>query len=74
MKNGKIGAIKEFSHGYGKMYVGFLKPIMSKDGTKFGVEIMLAENRRQRRRWMLAEDAGVKKAKAKAAPAVPSLW
>ena len=55
VKTGKVGAIKEFSHGYGKMYVGFLRPIMSKDGSKFGVEIMLAENKRSRRRWIPAE-------------------
>jgi len=35
MKQGKVGAIREFSHGYGKMYVGFLRPLMSKDGKSF---------------------------------------
>ncbi len=72
IKTGKVGAIKEFSHGYGKMYVGFLRPIMSKDGSKFGVEIMLAENKRQRRRWMLAEPGPSKQKPNK--PVVPSLF
>jgi len=72
MKTGKVGAIKEFSHGYGKMYVGFLRPIMNKDGSKFGIEIMLAENKRSRRRWMLAE-AGPSTQKANK-PVTPQLW
>jgi hypothetical protein len=71
MKTGKVGAIKEFSHGYGKVYVGFLRPIMSKDGKKFGVEIMLAENKRSRRRWMLAEKDLKPKAEK---PDLPTLW
>jgi hypothetical protein len=72
MKTGKVGAIKEFSHGYGKMYVGFLRPIMNKDGSKFGIEIMLAENKRSRRRWMPAE-AGPSTQKANK-PVTPQLW
>jgi len=72
MESGKIGAIKEFSHGYGKVYVGFLKPLMSKDGSRFGVEIMLAENRRKRRRWMLAEKETSSQKASK--PVVPQLW
>ncbi len=74
MKSGKVGAIKEFSHGYGKMYVGFLKPIMSKDGKQFGVEIMLSENRRRRRRWMLAEPDTSQKAQKAQKPIVPQLF
>jgi hypothetical protein len=74
MKNGKVGAVKEFSHGYGKMYVGFLKPIMNDDGTKFGVEVMLAENKRCRRRWMLAEKSPNAPANKASAPTVPSFW
>ena len=74
MKNGKVGAIKEFSHGFGKMYVGFLKPIMNDDGTKFGVEVMLAENKRSRRRWMLAEKSPNAPAHKASAPTVPSFW
>ena len=74
MKSGKVGGIKEFSHGYGKMYVGFLRPIMSKDGAKFGVEIMLAENRRHRRRWMLAESNGAGNKPKANAPSVPTLF
>jgi len=72
MKNGKIGAIKEFSHGYGKVYVGFMKPIVSKDGKSFGVEIMLAENKRKRRRWMPADKSGVALKVGKAE--IPQLW
>jgi len=71
-KTGKVGAIKEFSHGYGKMYVGFLRPIISKDGSKFGVEIMLAENKRSRRRWMPAEPGASTQKASK--PVVPTLF
>ena len=74
MKNGKIGGVKEFSHGYGKMYMGFLKPIMNDDGTKFGIEVMLTENKRVRRRWMLAEKSPNAPANKASAPTVPSFW
>lgn len=77
MKQGKVGAIKEFSHGRDKMYVGFLRPTISKDGKQFGIEVMLAENRRKRRRWMLAEPSqqqGKQKAQKTRAPTVPQLW
>ena len=71
MKNGKIGAIKEFSHGYGKVYVGFMKPVLSKDGKHFGVEIMLSENRRKRRRLMLVDKSALPKAEK---AEIPKLW
>jgi hypothetical protein len=71
LKSGKIGAIKEFSHGYGKVYVGFMKPILSKDGKHFGVEIMLSENKRKRRRLMLVDKSAIPKAEK---AEIPKLW
>jgi hypothetical protein len=72
---GMIGAVKKFSHGYGKIYVGFLKPIISKDGKHFVFEIMLSENKKKWRRWMPTEKALTKARKQKAAePEVPDLW
>lgn len=73
---GQVGAVKQFSHGYGKMYVGFLKPVMSSDGKHFGLELMLSENKKQRRRWMpteLGEAEAEKKPQAQK-PVVPDLW
>ena len=72
IKTGKIGAIKQFSHGYGKIYVGFMRPIFAKDGKSFGVEVMLSENKRHRRRWMLVDKAAAAPKAAKAE--VPQLW
>jgi hypothetical protein len=45
---------------------------MNKDGSKFGIEIMLAENKRSRRRWMLAEAGPVTQKANK--PVTPQLW
>ena len=74
---GKIGAIKKFSHGVGgKVYVGFLYPVLSKDGKSFTVEVMLSENRRRRRRWMAVQESETKgKEKTKdSSPEVPKLF
>jgi len=71
---GQVGAVKKFSHGYGKMYVGFIKPVVSKDGKHFVVEMMLSENRKQRRRWMPTEAAEAKKKPKEQEPVVPELW
>ena len=70
-KKGKVGAVKKFSHGYGKLYVGFIRPVISKDGKHFVLEMMVSENKRKRRRWMATEPA--KKVKAEE-PEVPELW
>jgi hypothetical protein len=73
---GQVGAVKKFSHGYGKMYVGFLRPVISSNGKHFGLELMLSENKKQRRRWMpteLGEAEAKKKPKAEE-PVVPELW
>jgi len=70
---GEVGAVKQFSHGYGKMYVGFLKPVMSSDGKHFVLELMLSENKRSRRRWMPTDITVAKKEKAQE-PVVPELW
>jgi len=73
--NNKVGAIKAFSHGKGKFYVGFMKPILHEDGKKFGLDIMLSENRVKRRRWMLTEagQAAYKRPKI-AEPEIPELF
>lgn len=72
---GKAGAVKAFSHGYGRYCVGFIKPVISEDSKKFVLEMMLAENRIRRRRWMLTEagEAIAKKPKAKE-PLIPDLF
>lgn len=76
IKMGKVGGVDKFSHGMGgKMYVGFLKPILSKDGKSFTVQLMLAENKWKRRRWMPAEPGAEKAEKVKPeAPVVPKMW
>lgn len=73
-KTGKVGAIREFSHGYDKMYVGFLKPVLSKDGKSFTLEIMLSENRRSRRRWMASDAKAAPKQEKADKPSVPQLF
>lgn len=71
---GKVGAIKRFSHGVGgKVYVGFLYPVLSKDGKSFTVEVMLSENRRKRRRWMPAERLEGKAEREYGKPIVPDI-
>ena len=74
---GKVGAIKKFSHGGGKLYVGFLYPVLSKDGKSFTMEVMLSENRRRRRRWMAVQEGtgeGKTKGKKDLSPEVPRLF
>ena len=72
---GMVGAVKKFSHGYGKVYVGFIKPVVSKDGKYFVLEMMLSENKKKRRRWMPTEKALTRTKKPKAQePVVPELW
>lgn len=73
-KNHQIGAVKKFSHGFGKLYVGFIRPVMSSDGKVFSIELMLSENKKKYRRWM-PSDAGTAKKKRKAdEPEVPTMW
>jgi len=72
IKNKQVGAIKKFSHGFGKVYVGFVHPILAKDGKSFTLEVMLSENKKQFRRWTSAEP---EKRKVKAEePEIPQLW
>ena len=72
---GMVGAVKKFSHGQGKIYVGFIKPIISKDGKSFVLEMMLSENKKKHRRWMPTEKALSKAGKPKVEePVVPDLW
>ena len=70
---GMVGAVRKFSHGYGKLYVGFIKPVLSKDGKSFVLEMMLSENKKKHRRWMPTEKALKAKKKAEE-PKVPQLW
>ena len=70
---GMVGAVKKFSHGYSKIYVGFIKPVLSKDGKSFVLEMMLSENKKKHRRWMPTEKALKAKEKAEE-PEVPELW
>jgi len=70
---GMVGAVKKFSHGYGKVYVAFIRPILSKDGKSFVLEMMLSENKKKHRRWMPTEKALKAKKKAEE-PKVPELW
>jgi hypothetical protein len=72
IKNKQVGAIKKFSHGFGKVYVGFVRPILSKDGKSFTLEITISENKKKFRRWTSAEPS---KRKVKAEePEIPQLW
>ena len=72
---GMVGAVKKFSHGYGKVYVGFIRPIISKDGKSFVLEMMLSENKKRLRRWMPTEKALTRAGKPKLEePKVPELW
>ncbi len=71
IKHGAIGGIKEFSHGKEKVYIGFLYPVLSQDGSHFTIELMLSENKKRRRRWMPAEPT--KKTKAEEAE-IPKMW
>jgi len=72
IKNKQVGAIKKFSHGFGKVYVGFVRPILAEDGKSFTIEITLSENKKTFRRWTPAEPS---KRKVKAEePEIPQLW
>lgn len=74
MTERQVGAIKRFSHGVGgKVYVGFLYPVLSKDGKSFTMEVMLSENRRKRRRWMPAERMEGKGEREYGKPIVPDI-
>jgi hypothetical protein len=74
-KNKQVGAIKEFSHGFGKVYVGFVRPIMSPDGKTFTLEVMISENKKKFRRWMASEPGKVSvKEKKVAAAEIPKMW
>jgi len=76
VKSKKIGAVEKFSHGFGKVYVGFIRPVLSKDGRSFTVEMTVSENKKKHRRWMAAEKGLVaeKKKEAKAEPEIPKMW
>ncbi|MEM2922242.1 MAG: hypothetical protein QXF26_08010 [Candidatus Bathyarchaeia archaeon] len=75
VKNKKVGAVKKFSHGSGKVYVGFVHPIISNDGKFFSLELMVSENKKKYRRWMPAEPEATPKRKVKAEePEIPEMW
>ena len=58
---GQVAAVKSFVKAKGtKAYVGFIKPVQDPDDPEvFGLEMMVSESRRQRRRWMPAEEIPV---------------
>jgi len=74
VKNKKIGAVEKFSHGFGKVYVGFMRPVISKDGKTFTVEMMVSENKKKHRRWMVAEKGFAEKKKKPEEPEIPKMW
>jgi len=55
--SGKVAAVRQFVKAKGtKAYVGFIKPVHDpEDEDVFGLEMMVSENRRVRRRWMPVE-------------------
>ena len=59
--SGKVAAVRQFVKSKGtKAYVGFIKPVHDpEDDEVFGLEMMVSESRRKRRRWMPAEDIPV---------------
>ena len=66
--SGKVAAVRQFVKSKGtKAYVGFIKPVHDPDHDPndpdhdevFGLEMMVSESRRKRRRWMPAEDIPV---------------
>ena len=58
---GKVAAVRQFVKAKGtKAYVGFIKPVHDpEDEDVFGLEMMVSENRRVRRRWMPVDDLPV---------------
>jgi len=73
-KNQKVGAVKKFSHGFGKVYVGFIRPILSKDGKSFTLELMVSENKKKHRRWTPAEPEATKRKVKAEEPEIPEMW
>ena len=58
--SGKVAAVRQFVKSKGtKAYVGFIKPVLDPDDEVFGLEMMVSESRRKRRRWMPVEDIPV---------------
>jgi len=59
--SGKVASVRQFVKSKGtKAYVGFIKPVHDPDDDEvFGLEMMVSESRRKRRRWMPVEDIPV---------------
>ena len=59
--SGKVAAVRQFVKSKGtKAYVGFIKPVQDPDDDEvFGLEMMVSESRRKRRRWMPVEELPV---------------
>ena len=59
--SGKVAAVRQFVKAKGtKAYVGFIRPVHDpEDEDVFGLEMMVSENRRVRRRWMPVDDIPV---------------
>ena len=59
LQTGKVAAVKKFVKAKGtKAYIGFLYPVVGDDDT-FGLEMMVSENRLERKRWMPAGPVAV---------------
>jgi hypothetical protein len=78
LRNGEVAAVRQFAKAKGtKAYVGFIYPVLGPDGKTFGLEMMVSENRRDRKRWMPSEPAEVVEAEEESEevkPEVPELW
>jgi len=60
LRGDKVAAVRSFARATGaKAYVGFIYPVLSPDGKTFGMEMMISENRRERKRWMPSEPTEV---------------
>lgn len=78
-REGKVVAVEEFVKAKGaKVYKGFIYPVPSEDGRSFGLEMVVSENLKRRRRWMPAEDVEIvpleEEEKPKKKPKVPKVW
>jgi hypothetical protein len=78
IQNGQCIGVDQFIKAAGtKVYVGFITPVISQDGTKFGLEMMVSENLKTKRRWMSVEDEDSTPAQistGRDAPVVPNLF
>lgn len=78
LKGNKVAAVQRFARSAGrKMYVGFIYPVLKPGTDEFTVEMMIAQNKRNRRRWMSAESIAMQREaerKGQVEVEVPKLW